>query len=255
VKNCTGCKGRGFKVHMQQMGPGMISQSQEVCGECEGRGEVIPPSSRCKTCKGKKTTKDKKIIEIEIDKGAPSDFRKVFYGEGDQEPGKEPGDIVIQLEEKEHSTFQRHGKDLTLRLDIDVSEALCGMKRSLKTLDNRNIALVSKPGEIIKQADIKMIKGEGMPTFRDPFNKGKMIIIFNVTYPDSIDPAAAKKILQLLPQPKNKNPQLPKDVEEVQLEVFDGEATWGGEKTQHTDDYEDEEVHPGMQGGPQCKQM
>ena len=52
------------------------------------------------------------------------------------------------------------------RLDIDVSEALCGMKRSLKTLDNRNIALVTKPGEIIKQADIKMIKGEGMPTFR-----------------------------------------------------------------------------------------
>ena len=49
-----------------------------------------------------------------------------------------------------------------------------------------------------------------------------MIIIFNVTYPDSIDPSAAKKILQLLPQPKNKNPQLPKDVEEVQLEVFDG---------------------------------
>ena len=120
-----------------------------------------------------------------------------------------------------------------------------------------------------------------------------MIIIFNVTYPDNIDPAAAKKILQLLPQPKNK-PQLPKDVEEVQLEVFDGkfqrsvsnmemsiyfwkelwwkylffplisdwvltvtagEATWGGEKTQHTDDYEEEDVHPGMQGGPQCKQM
>ena len=52
-----------------------------------------------------------------------------------------------------------------------------------------------------------------------------MIIIFNVTYPDSIDPAAAKKILQLLPQPKNKNPQLPKDVEEVHLEVFDGKIT------------------------------
>ena len=73
---------------------------------------------------------------------------------------------MIQLEEKEHPTFQRHGKDLTLRLDIDVSEALCGMRRSLKTLDNRNIALVTKPGEIIKQADIKMIQGEGMPTFR-----------------------------------------------------------------------------------------
>ena len=66
---------------MHQMGPGMISQSQEVCGECDGKGEIIPPSSRCKTCKGKKTTKVKKVIEIEVDKGAPSDFRKVFYGE------------------------------------------------------------------------------------------------------------------------------------------------------------------------------
>ena len=92
------------------------------------------------------------MLEITIDKGCPSDFRKVFYGEvrgatevldtdittqGDHQPGKEPGDIVIQVEEKEHSMFQRHGRDLTLRMDIDVSEALCGLKRSVKTLDNR----------------------------------------------------------------------------------------------------------------------
>merc|ERR1711994_1139985 len=104
----------------------------------------------------------------------------------------------------------------------------CGMKRTIKTLDGRHIVLTSAPGEVIKQADVKMIKGEGMPTYRDPFNKGKMIIIFNITYPDKIDPAVAKKISQLLPKPQT--PQLPKDVEEVQLEVFDGEATWGGKK-------------------------
>merc|ERR1712029_566571 len=119
-----------------------------------------------------------------------------------------------------------------------------GMKRSLKMLDNRNIVLTS-PGEIIK--------GEGMPTYRDPFNKGKLIIIFNISYPDKIDPAAAKKIASLLPSPKL--PPVPKDGEEVHLEEFDGQATWGGEKTQHNDDYAEEEVHPGMQGGPQCKQM
>ena len=39
-----------------------------------------------------------------------SSSRKVFYGEGDHEPGKEPGDIVIQMEEKEHAVFQRHGR-------------------------------------------------------------------------------------------------------------------------------------------------
>jgi DnaJ-class molecular chaperone len=57
--------------------------------------------------------------------------------QGDHEPGKEPGDIVIQLEEREHPIFQRHGKDLTMRMDIDVSEALCGLRRPITTLDNR----------------------------------------------------------------------------------------------------------------------
>jgi hypothetical protein len=65
-------------------------------------------------------------------------YLSLFYGfQGDHEPGKEPGDIVIQLEEREHPTFQRHGKDLTMRMDIDVSEALCGMRRPITTLDNR----------------------------------------------------------------------------------------------------------------------
>ena len=41
-------------------------------------------------------------------------FRKVFYGEGDHEPGKEPGDIIIQMEEKEHAVFQRHGGNIPL---------------------------------------------------------------------------------------------------------------------------------------------
>ena len=54
---------------------------QSVCGDCEGRGETIPPSNRCKNCKGKRTVKEKKIIEVTVDKGCPSDFKKVFYGE------------------------------------------------------------------------------------------------------------------------------------------------------------------------------
>ncbi len=54
---------------------------QSVCGDCEGRGETVPAASRCKTCKGKRTVKEKKIIEVTIDKGTPSDFKKIFYGE------------------------------------------------------------------------------------------------------------------------------------------------------------------------------
>jgi len=256
VKSCGECKGRGIKIQMVQMGPGMVTQSQSVCGVCDGKGETIPAASRCKHCKGKKTTKDKKVIEVSIDKGAPSDFKKVFYGEGDHEPGKEPGDIVIQLEEKEHATFQRHGRDLTMKMEIDVSEALCGLKRTVKTLDNRTLCVTTNPGEILKQAEIKCISGEGMPTHRDPFNKGRLIIIFNINFPEKLEPAVAKKIAALLP--KVQLPPVPKDAEQVRLEVFDGEATWGGEKSAPADDdYDGSEFQDGMggMGGPQCKQM
>ncbi|CAF4420584.1 unnamed protein product, partial [Rotaria magnacalcarata] len=36
------------------------------------------------------------------------DGKKItFSGEGDQEPGLQSGDIVVVLDEKEHSTFKR----------------------------------------------------------------------------------------------------------------------------------------------------
>ena len=103
------------------------------------------------------------------------------------------------------------------------------------------------------QKQILVFKCSKYPQLQDPFNKGKLIIIFNITFPEKLDPAVAKKISALLPKPNT--PPVPKDGEEVHLEEFDGNATWGGEKTQHSDDYAEEEAHPGMQGGPQCKQM
>jgi len=36
VRTCTGCKGRGMKTVMRQMGPGMYSQSTVPCDECGG---------------------------------------------------------------------------------------------------------------------------------------------------------------------------------------------------------------------------
>ena len=48
----------------------------------------------------------KKILEVHIDKGMMDDQRITFSGEGDQEPGLEPGDIIIVLDEREHGTFK-----------------------------------------------------------------------------------------------------------------------------------------------------
>ena len=73
---------------------------------------------------------------------------------------------------------------------------------------------------MIKQADIKMVLSEGMPTHKDPFNKGKLIVLFNITFPEKLDPSLAKKLSALLPKPKL--PPVPAGAEDVHLEVFDG---------------------------------
>ena len=69
-----------------------------------------------------------------------------FSGEGDQEPGLEPGDIVIVLDEKEHDRFKRRGTDLLYNLEIELVDALCGFQKTIETLDKRTLVLTVLPG-------------------------------------------------------------------------------------------------------------
>lgn len=54
-------------------------------------------------------------------------------------------------------------------------------------------------GEVIKNGDIKSVYSEGMPTYRNPFEKGKLIIQFTVNFPDRIEPEMAAKLEKILP--------------------------------------------------------
>lgn len=70
----------------------------------------------------------------------------LFHGEGDQEPELEPGDVIIVLDQKDHSVFQRRGHDLVLKMKVQLSEALCGFKKTVTTLDDRVLVITSKSG-------------------------------------------------------------------------------------------------------------
>ena len=71
---------------------------------------------RCKNCQGKKTIKERKILEVHIDKGMKDGQKITFSSEGDQEPGIEPGDIIIILDEKPHPFFRRDDMDLHMKM-------------------------------------------------------------------------------------------------------------------------------------------
>lgn len=50
--------------------------------------------------------RERKVLEVHVDKGMVDGQKITFNGEGDQEPGLEPGDIIIVLDEKEHPVFK-----------------------------------------------------------------------------------------------------------------------------------------------------
>ncbi len=99
VQTCTGCKGKGMRTVMQMLGPGMYTQRTGPCDECGGAGEQIDAKNKCKNCDGKKVVKEKKVLEVSIDKGAPNGDKYVLHGEADEYPGIEAGDVIIVVEE------------------------------------------------------------------------------------------------------------------------------------------------------------
>merc|ERR1719167_2095608 len=238
VQKCPNCRGTGMQVRIQQLGPGMMQQIQSMCGECHGEGERVDPKLRCKKCNGRKVNRERKILEVSVDKGMADSQKITFTGEGDQEPGMEPGDIIIVLDEKEHAQFKRNGIDLIHTLNISLSDSLCSFKRTITTLDDRTLVIQTVPGEVIKTGDLKCVYGEGMPTYRNPFEKGKLIVKFAIDFPEGLDPHVAQKLEALLP-PKSE-PIIPDIHEEVNLSEFDPEANRRANRGM-----EDEDDHPG----------
>jgi len=241
VQKCTTCKGTGSQVILNQLGAGMYQQIHTSCRECDGAGEKINPKDMCKQCQGKKIVHERKILEVHVDKGMEDGQRITFYGEGDQVPGLEPGDIIIVLEEKDHPVFRRKDMDLIMKMEINLNEALCGFKRTIKTLDNRLLVITSHPGDIIKTGDIKCILNEGMPMYKNPFEKGRLIIQFSIKFPQSgeIDLKKIGELEKILP-PKAKC-EIPADAEEYTLVDLDPAA----ERNRRHDEQMDDDMPQG----------
>jgi len=258
---CSACRGSGVQVRIQRMGP-MVQQIQSQCRECGGEGEAWASKDRCGDCKGRKVSREKEVLEVHIDKGMTNGHKIPFRGYADEEPGIEPGDVVFVLREAEHDVFTRKGNELLMKMKISLSEALTGFSRKVKTLDNREIAITMTPGGFVQHEGVKVAMGEGMPIYRNPFEKGNLIVQFEVEYPSpewfSIQ-ENRDAIEKLLP-PKQEQVTTMHDMEEAMLCDFEPERhqTRGGRGggrggAAYDEDDDDYHGHGGRGGGVQCQ--
>lgn len=249
-RQCGDCNGRGVRVQLRQIGPGMVQQVQSACQPCKGAGRIMDEKDKCKSCKGQKVVKDRKVLEVNIEKGMKNEHKIKFSGEADEVPGTTPGDVVIVVQEKEHETFKRKGSDLVISIPLKLSESLCGFTKTITHLDGRILKIEAPEGSVTKHDAVKMINGEGMPYHGNPFTKGRLFIRFVVEFPKTLPVNVVQSIKAALPKPTT--PMITGEEEDCNLVDVDisqfGQGSDGRGHMSATDEDNDDDD---MRGGAQ----
>jgi len=251
VVTCKRCHGQGVTTEVVQVAPGFITQMRKPCSACEGQGKSVDDKFICKSCTGKKVQTETKTLEVHIDVGMKNGQKIVFENEADEKPGVQAGDIVFILQEKKHSQFEREGQNLIYEKQINLTEALTGVEFVIEHLDKRKLLVKSKPGDVIRPGQIMMIPNEGMPQYKNPFNRGSLLIKFDVVFPTTISDDIATKLISMLPAKSKMDIDNADEGHEVFLEdaVFT-ESSSNGRREAYDSDDEQEGRNGG--GGVSC---
>lgn len=255
AKKCGTCNGTGTKVTIQQLGPGIARQIHARCPNCSGKGESFGDKDRCGDCKGQRTKSETKTLELHVDKGMKHGQKIPFKGEGHQSMDcKEAGDVIVLLVQQPHEVFERSADNLIMMHKITLTEALCGFEFPVKHLDGRHLVLKCPPGDVVKKDSIKNVRGEGMPIYRNPFEKGNLYVRFTIEYPEkySITPENLKRLEQILPPRPAFVMPVGEHVEEVNWYDYDPDTDQNDDRRDGYED-SDDEGHGGRGTGVQCQ--
>jgi DnaJ family protein A protein 2 len=131
-----------------------------------------------------------------------------------------------------------------------------------KTKKGSTMYIVSDPDANKSFRMMKAVKGEGMPTVKNPFVHGNLFLILTIDFPDSLSPETQDKLKGLLPPPLNK-PTYKEDDQTVEIHTvtdIDPVTSFNANKANmqgggEAYDDEDDDEGPRGGGGPQCQQQ
>jgi DnaJ homolog subfamily A member 2 len=192
--------------------------------------------------------KEKKVLEASVDKGAPHGEKYIFHGESDEHPDKEPGDVVIVVNEQPHKLFKRKGADLLIEKEITLLEALTGCDFPIEFLDGSKFRIKSAPGQVIKPDSLMTIEDKGLPFHKNPYKFGNLFVLFHIKFPDTLEQSSISVVSNCLSSQKKNKTDVDMDVAEtVTLQPYKEEHknshVQGGTKGNDSDE-EEGDGHP-----------
>lgn len=82
--------------------------------------------------------------------------------------------------------------------------ALCGFQKSVSSLNNQTIVIISHLGKTVKHGDIKCALNEGMPIYCGPHDKGRLTTEFEVHFSENGPLPYKLSLLEKLPEEESR---------------------------------------------------
>ena len=180
VKSCNTCGGNGVVRQVRNTFLGQM-QTTVTCPTCNGSGKII--SSFCGGCKGSGTSHGEETIDIDIPAGVEAGMQLSMRTRGNAgQKGGPAGDLIINIEEKEHEFLQRDGQNILFEQFLSFADASIGTQVEVPTLDGK-VRIKIPPGT--QSGKIFRLQDKGLPTVQG-YGKGDQLIHVNVWTPKKL---------------------------------------------------------------------
>lgn len=182
AETCSACGGQGQRRVTQRVG-GMAFQSTATCDKCRGTGKII--KTPCPNCKSTGYIKVTKKLSVNIPAGIDDGERIALRGQGcDGRNGGSAGDLIITVNVKKHSVFERDGYNIYCDVPLTVAEATLGAEIDIPTLEGTQKYTIPEGTQPGTQFTLRQ---KGIPYVNNANRKGDLIFTVNVEIPKGLN--------------------------------------------------------------------
>ncbi|HCY58535.1 MAG TPA: molecular chaperone DnaJ [Opitutae bacterium] len=184
---CSTCGGIGQVASNQ----GFIS-IRRTCPTCNGSGVTI--ANPCTKCRGEGRMRISDSLKVDIPAGVDDGNRLCSRGRGDAGIfGGPSGDLYVDINVKQHKTFERDGDDLFHELNIPFTLAVLGGTVNVPTLEKK-VSLKIPAGT--QSNKTFRIKDKGMPNLRAKNRFGDLYVKITIHVPSKLTADQRSKLVE-----------------------------------------------------------
>ena len=185
VIKCRRCHGQG-QVRMSR---GFLAIAQP-CPDCRGSG--ADPGASCASCAGSGQSSQAVKVKVNVPAGVDSGHSLRVRGAGHRAPGHpHPSDVIILVNVKEHSLFERDGADLYYQAEAPFDVLSLGGKLNVPLLGGGQAQVKVPKGT--QSGKALRLKKKGLPKMnRQEF--GDLFVYVEVEVPKALT-AAERELL------------------------------------------------------------